>query len=620
MGQSLWSLVSGPEAWVPVGALAAFLVLYGLLKGTTSSPAVDEEAGDTLQLRAQARAGRRLAALLSLGLVLILLAAYIGMTRGVTWSIPLFAAGFGLVIALLAANRRRRLASPGMRWTLSAADASLNAALIAGILVVLNVIAFRYGGGPLDLTREQTYSLSPLTRNQLTSLQQPVTFTMVFGQGPRAARQRDRVAQLLELYRNVNPSSISMGSLNPFTDLARNEDLFTKVPDLAVLDGGGVLIEYGQGDETEYAVVRNQDMFAPTNTDPRTVASDQFASIFTGEDAITSALIRLRDAKRAKVAFTIGHGESATSDANPSSGGLGIWRARLAAVGCDVVDWNPLLEPMPEDLSLLVIVGPREPFKPEEVEKLKAYASKGGPILAFLGNTEPSGLDEFLRSYNLEIGKGLVIDPRLNYNRNVQLVFALLQGLRDHPIIEALDMGRAVLVPNGAPIHIFGRPAPGQPPTQIVDPRFVPKPILATSPQSWAETDLKNPRPQLDAKIDEAGPATVGVAVSERSSGEAVPARSSDKELTPRLVLFSSRSIPENIVIGIEPTNLDLVMNAASWLRGRPDVLGIAPKTHVALTLQADPVLRTRLVLVPTMTAIMVIIGVGMAVYVARRN
>ena len=45
----------------------------------------------------------------------------------------------------------------------------------------------------------------------------------------------------------------------------------------------------------------------------------------------------------------------------------------------------------------------------------------------------------------------------------------------------------------------------------------------------------------------------------------------------------------ENRIQEIEQTNLDLLMNAASWLRNRPDTQGIAPHTHVALTLAVDP-------------------------------
>ncbi len=76
----------------------------------------------------------------------------------------------------------------------------------------------------------------------------------------------------------------------------------------------------------------------------------------------------------------------------------------------------------------------------------------------------------------------------------------------------------------------------------------------------------------------------------------------------------------ENVFQEIEQTNLDLLMNAASWLRGRPDTLGIAPHAHVAMTLVVDPTLRSRLIVVPTVMAIMSIIAMGTIVYLVRRE
>ncbi len=80
------------------------------------------------------------------------------------------------------------------------------------------------------------------------------------------------------------------------------------------------------------------------------------------------------------------------------------------------------------------------------------------------------------------------------------------------------------------------------------------------------------------------------------------------------------RSAAENLVQGIEPTNLDLAMSAVSWLRGRPDAIGITPKTHAALTLAADASLRWGLVVVPTIISMMTIIGLGGLVYYIRHE
>ena len=124
-----------------------------------------------------------------------------------------------------------------------------------------------------------------------------------------------------------------------------------------------------------------------------------------------------------------------------------------------------------------------------------------------------------------------------------------------------------------------------------VNANLVPIAILRSGPHSWAEIDLTNPRPRFDQDSDEPGPVTVGVAVQERAPMAAGSAGSTaESGPRPRLVLFSSRSLADNVVQGIEPTNLDLLMNAASWLRGRPDAVGITASTHVALTLTADPV------------------------------
>jgi hypothetical protein len=177
---------------------------------------------------------------------------------------------------------------------------------------------------------------------------------------------------------------------------------------------------------------------------------------------------------------------------------------------------------------------------------------------------------------------------------------------------------RAVLLMRAAPIFVAGQsPRPGAPATDPLDKSLVPTPILQTGRSSWAETDLRNPRPTLDRSSDVPGPVTVGVAVSKRGSQ---PQTGGAVQEQPRLVLFSCPLMAENAIQEITPVNLDLLMNAASWLRGRVDTLGLSPSTHTALTLVVMPELRSRLVLVPTVTAAMLIIAMGIIVYGSRRE
>ncbi len=74
-----------------------------------------------------------------------------------------------------------------------------------------------------------------------------------------------------------------------------------------------MVIEYGTGEAAPHAVVRNQDLFLRLSLDPAQAGSDHFATSFNGEDEITTALIRLKEGQKTKVAFTVGHGEPSTS-------------------------------------------------------------------------------------------------------------------------------------------------------------------------------------------------------------------------------------------------------------------------------------------------------------------
>jgi hypothetical protein len=319
-------------------------------------------------------------------------------------------------------------------------------------------------------------------------------------------------------------------------------------------------------------------------------------------------LIGLREETKPKIIFTTGHGELSIDVSDAARRGAGVWKSRLAATGADVVALNPLRDEIPTDAAIVIVAAPTAAFKPEEVNKLKAYSDRGGPLLILASNTNKSGLDEFLRSCNLVLGPGIVIDRRLNYGGQASLVFAPVVSTLHHPIVDPL-VDRAVLVPAAAPIQMLG--ARG---TQPANPGLIATPILKTSNISWAETDLTSPRAELDPNKDERGPITVGATVSDR------PKPGMGTEGKPRLVFFSSGDLARNDVLQIEQSNLDLLMNAISWLRGRSGLQGLAPKTHVALTLTADPLLRARLVMVPTVMAFLLIVGLGITTYAARRE
>jgi hypothetical protein len=601
--QALLKFLSQSEVWIGGLGLAAFLALFWVLRGAPIGQAVRLEDDQDAP-----RGGYRdrVVGAVCIGMLLILFGAYLAVTRGIPWSLPAFALGFATVLALVLINRRYRHGSPTLRRTVDLSTAALNASLAAGILIVINVIAFRYGGRALDLTRDQVFSLSSLSRVQLKTLERPLTLTTFFGRSSVAVQQFDRVRQLLELYKAANPDKVTLNHVDPYRDLVRYDELVKRVPDVDVTLGGGVVIEYGEGESADRVVVRNNDLFdlpRPSRFDP---LNEKYETIFKGENAITFALMRLREGKKPKIVLTSGHGEPSLDEMGVNAPGLGVWRGRMAATGMEVVEINLLTQDIPNDTALVAVVGPRTPFRPDELARLRTYSERKGPLLVVLGDSDTTGLEKFLKGFNVEVGKGFIVEPRRHYQGRAENILIPLMN-EWHPILEPLN-NELLLLRRAAPLSVAAQteatPASGA---------LVATVLLRTSPESWAEADLAAKQARKDEK-DPSGPLAVCIAVNDR------PKLGDNEPGAPRLVVFSSRYLADNATIQIAPASLDLLMNTVNWLRGRSGDTGIAPKVHDSLTLTADPVLRVRLIVVPTVMAVLLIITLGVTTYLVRRD
>ena len=610
MSQRVLDFLNRPEVWAVAAAICGFLTLTWVLRGTPIGQATREEADES----PTAGYRDRVVASAVIGFLLVLAGAYLCATVSIPWALPAFAAGFGIVLAVLRVNRRYRHASPTLRRVLEFSDTALTASLLAGILVVGNLVAFRYGGRAIDLTRDRAFSLSSRSENVLKTLDRPVAFTVFFGNSEVAARQLDRVRQMLDLYKAANPSKVRVDYLDPNADIKDFEALARRVPDVVASPGGGMVLTYGEGEESPVALVGTMELF-DSQAGRFEARPDRFVSSFDGEDVVTSALIRLREGKRTKVGFTVGHDEPSTGELDASRPGLGLWRARLASVGTDVVEADLRRDEVASDVNLLVICAPKQPFQADEVDRLRAFIGRGGQLILLLGNASSSGLEDLLVSYNIEVGKGGVVDPQYNYLRRPFLIFAPIPpGATNLPIVDSLG-GRFALMPDSAPLVALGGASKSSKAAakKPGNPAIMALPILRSGPESWTESTPEARPVARDAEKDQAGPIPLAIAAY-------VLPRTPSEPPAPRLVVFSSPTMADNYFVRLEPTNLDLLMNAVYWLRGRPELIGIDSKTHESLLFAADPGLRLRLVMVPTLLALVVILGLGATTYFARRD
>ncbi len=361
MSQRVLDFLSRPEVWAVAAALCGFLTLTWVLRGAPIGQATREEPGES-----PASGYRdRVVASAVIGFLLVLAGAYLAATVGIPWSIPAFAAGFGIVLAVLRVNRRYRHVSPTLRRVLEFSNTALTASLLAGILVVGNVVAFKYGGRAIDLTRDRAFSLSSRT-------DEPAQGARPAGRLHRLLRQLRAVGpparpgpQMLDLYKAANPSKVRVEYLDPNTDIKEFEALASRVPDVVAIarrrDRPGVRRRGGRALDARRHGRAVRGARGPVRGQARPVRLDRS----TARTSITSALIRLREGKTVEDRL---HDAATASlrpaELDPLEPGLGLWRARLASIGTDVVEVEPACrDEVPEDVALLVICGPRSPFQ-----------------------------------------------------------------------------------------------------------------------------------------------------------------------------------------------------------------------------------------------------------------
>ena len=118
--------------------------------------------------------------------------------------------------------------------------------------------------------------------------------------------------------------------------------------------------------------------------------------------------------------------------------------------------------------------------------------------------------------------------------------------------------------------------------------------FLQTSPQSWAESDIKGlyatGRPEEDtAHGDKAGPVSIAAAVSAAAADAPVSNDASAPKPESRMVVVGDSDFASNRALGIQG-NRELFLNIANWLAQQEDLIAIRPENPEdrPITMTAD--------------------------------
>lgn len=427
----------------------------------------------------------------------------------------------------------------------------------AAICLSVNLLANRYtqripGLQRWDVTRNNFFSFAPQTLELLKRLRQPIRVIAFFA-NPKAQNQtaalqrgeRSSVERLLELYGEYCPS-LRWEMVDPEKDpMAAKRH--------GVMSNGTVVVSLGERKTT----LHRSDFF----TYPHRGAP---IPKFKGEQAMTSALLKLSTQKRPKVYYLQGHGEPTIKDRSPD--GLAAISERIGSENYRQGTLN-LIEAaeVPEDCACLVVAGPRIPLAAKELEVLDGYMKRGGCTL-FLLDTQPlPGIARLLERYEILWRKNVVIDPTDCYFRRHSMP---LPTFNRHAITDPLvDAG---LRPVFDEATAFGQTSAG-------GKKFHLRTIAQSSAYSWAETKLSESNVAFEPEADEQGPLILAVAASTDFDVDSQPKRTDAAEY--RLVVIGDSHFARNRLQGMQG-NADFFLNCVNWLTGEADRVTIRPKVY----------------------------------------
>jgi hypothetical protein len=444
------------------------------------------------------------------------------------------------------------------------------------LAVVANVLAGRHYRR-WDWTRDQRFALSPATLETLRTLEQRVDVWAIAGASDPI---EPNLRQVLVSYQAAS-SRLDVHWIDPDRDAVELLDLQRRFG-----------LEAGRSDDGRVAtdavvVVAAGDRHWFLTADDLFEATSDTRARPREERALTRAVRSVLGGEKARLCFTVGHGELSLETGAEGREGLGAVRDLFEKSNYELTSVDLTApgahEPF-EGCTVAVVAGMRAPFAPEETSRLRAWLLQGGSLFAAVGPLDastptgmaPPGLDDALAPF------GIALDDDLVHDVDADVAIAdthgegFFVGARPHPVTKTLVAGGSDPHPPRV-AAFFARSL-----RHVSPPGAAPAAdLLVTSPGAYAKTDLTGASDWKDAPAraagDASGPFVLAMASERPRIGPAAPHG-------PRAVVVGSRyMLAEDNWRQARPLHgaAFFVDSALSWLAARPQVVDVPDRAEV---------------------------------------
>ncbi|HEX8312415.1 MAG TPA: Gldg family protein, partial [Chthoniobacteraceae bacterium] len=371
-----------------------------------------------------------------------------------------------------------------------------------------------------------------------------------------------------------------MEVVDPYRNLTRAQDLQTQYKfganeNIVILDYEGRNKFVNAADMAEFEMPDQMSMMMG-QSQPKLKA-------FKGEQAMTSALLELKDGKPNKVYLLAGHGEL-----DLKSPDLKLFVESLKRQNIEADSLNLLnVSSIPEGARTVIINGPKYDLSELEIKLLTDFWQKNGRLLVLLN---PYGRTPRLAAWLAERGIAPQDDRVLRTGTFLAMGGGgspeLKSGVISNAGFEVMESGTKIT----KDLAGLSKQLLGATQSLMLDQvkektdRIRLIPLLQSSEGYWGETDYatsEDRTPFFDPKKDRMGPLTIAAA-AERGGVEDPRV----KVETSRLVVAgNAEMLGVNGYRQSEGVTVDFAINALNWLLDREELIGIPPKEKKNVTL-----------------------------------
>ena len=450
-------------------------------------------------------------------------------------------------------------------WTQLAVQVVLLLVCLGGLQVLSERHSRRF-----DLTPMRSFSLSEVSIQVLSEVQEPLSITVFYQRGKRAL-YRD----LLDRLQREQPKlTFEIYDLDRFPDKARA---------LGITQAGRAALVYG----AHHAVV------------------DAYP-----EETLVGGMLRAMRGERRRLGFVNGHGERPPGG---DASGYGRLALALDAENYELQPVNLLAGPVPDDIETLIVAGPRSDFLPPEIEQLAAYLQRGRGVFLLLEPGPLPGIAYLLATMGIRLGDDFVVEK--------QRRILGTDGLA--AVVERFKPGNPITFPKGRPIQM-GIVLPSARTVDVFSemPGVAADRIAITGDSAWVMSDPERARRGEEpdpAHNDRPGAAAVMV-MAEVGDGKGDDSNGTHG----RVVVIGDADFASDAYLDLLG-NRDVALNAIAWLAGEAALSGQRPAHVPEIFRPLSPLVVTDqqarwILLASTVVQPGIVVLIGLVVVFLRRR